>query len=178
MPSAKVKIGKHTSYRDNVISYSEQEDEVIIGNFTSIAKGAKIIPSGEHRYDWVSTSSLRIKFKIDGAWKDGHPWGKGKVIIGNDVWIGEGAIILSGVEIGDGAVIGAGTVVTKNVDPYAIVVGNPAKAIKYRFNNDIISQLLIIKWWNWNDNKIKRNIKYLTDKPNMDIFNTWLNETE
>jgi virginiamycin A acetyltransferase len=82
---------------------------------------------------------------------------KGDVIIGNNVWIGDSAIILSGVCIGDGSVIGAGAVVTKNVDPFAIVGGSPAKKKRMRFKENIIRQLLDIAWWNWTEDKIKKN---------------------
>ena len=85
------------------------------------------------------------------------------VIIGNHVWIGQGAMIMKGVTIGDGAIIGAHAVVTKNVDPYSIVVGNPAKTIKYRFSEDIINALIKIKWWEWGKQKIKDNINDFRD---------------
>lgn len=82
---------------------------------------------------------------------------KGQIIIGNDVWIGNNVILLSGIKIGNGAVIGAGTIVSKDVPPYAIVVGNPMKVIKYRFNEEQISSLQEIKWWNWDYKKIEEN---------------------
>ncbi|WP_308462078.1 CatB-related O-acetyltransferase [Mesorhizobium sp. INR15] len=80
---------------------------------------------------------------------------KGPIRIGNDVWIGRRAIILSGVTIGDGAVIGAGAVVSKDVPPYAVVVGNPAALVRYRFNSGQIASLLEIRWWDWEDDLIK-----------------------
>ncbi|HEC87733.1 MAG TPA: CatB-related O-acetyltransferase [Thermoplasmata archaeon] len=87
---------------------------------------------------------------------------KGPIIVGNDVWIGTRAIILSGVKIGDGAIVGAGAVVTKDVQPYEIVAGVPAKHIKWRFPEHIRKQLLEIKWWDWDDEKIKKNKKFFT----------------
>lgn len=84
---------------------------------------------------------------------------KGNIIIGNDVWIGYEAVILAGVTIGDGAIIGTRAVVTKDVPPYTIVGGVPAKPIKKRFSEEIISKLLDIQWWNWSDEKIAKNIK-------------------
>lgn len=86
-----------------------------------------------------------------------------KIVIGNDVWIATNAVILPGVTIGDGAVIGAGAIVTKDIPPYAVAVGVPARVIKYRFSQDIIKGLLKIKWWNWSDGEIKDNIQYFYD---------------
>ena len=93
---------------------------------------------------------------------------KNSVQVGNDVWIAAGAIITRGVKIGDGAVIGANAVVTKDVPPYAIVGGVPAKVIKYRFPSDVIHRLLEIKWWDWSDEKIKTNFHLLADQPTLD----------
>ena len=93
---------------------------------------------------------------------------KGDVVIGNDVWICANAIILSGVTIGDGAVIANGAIVTRDVEPYSVVAGNPAKHIKYRFNPDIIAELLQIKWWNWPENLLREQVHLLL---NSDIKN-------
>jgi acetyltransferase-like isoleucine patch superfamily enzyme len=93
----------------------------------------------------------------------------GDVKIGNDVWIGTEAMILSGVTIGDGAVIGARAVVSKSIPPYTVAVGNSAIVVKERFNNDCVKKLLKIQWWNWDDDKIKRNIKLLLNS-NIDAF--------
>jgi serine acetyltransferase len=99
-------------------------------------------------------------------WEDaknitGHPKTKGDVLIGNDVWIATESIIMSGVNIGDGAVIGARAVVTKNVPPYTIVAGNPAVVVKQRFDDNTINQLLEIKWWNWDESRIKKALPLL-----------------
>ncbi len=103
----------------------------------------------------------------------GHGWekdcdltklpNKGDTIIGNDVWFGYGSTIMPAVKIGDGAIIGSKAVVTKAVPPYAIVAGNPAKIIKSRFTDEIIEELLKIKWWDWSKEKISRNIKAIVD---------------
>lgn len=123
-----------------------------IGKFCSIADGVVIYAGGEHNYNWVSSYNFSAKFKCKSCTNT-----KGKVIIGNDVWIADGVLILSGVTIGDGAVLAARSVVTKDVKPYEIIGGNPAKHIKYRFNQDQIEELLKIKWWNWDIDKIKSN---------------------
>jgi len=90
----------------------------------------------------------------------GNPKTKGNIRIGNDVWIATEAIVMSGVTIGDGAVIGARTVITKDVPPYSIVVGNPGSVVKKRFDDSTIQKLLDIEWWNWNDSKLKRLFHY------------------
>ena len=111
---------------------------------------------GNHRTDFVSTFPFghmsRDTFtKHHGI---GHPSTKGELLIGNDVWIGDGATILSGVTIGDGACIGTKSVITKDVPPYTIAAGNPAKHIKKRFSDDIITKLLEVKWWELDDHII------------------------
>lgn len=132
-----------------------------MGAFCSIATGVKIFLGGEHRTDWVTT------FPFPDLWKDvaghikGHPKTRGDVIVGNDVWIGTEAVVMSGVRIGNGAVIGARSVVTKDVPPYAIVAGNPAREVRMRFDNKTIARLEAIAWWNWDDKKIKRNLPLL-----------------
>jgi acetyltransferase-like isoleucine patch superfamily enzyme len=99
--------------------------DVSIGKYCSLSTGITIV-GGEHNSNWVSTFPLRDRFRLPGRKRDGHPKTKGPVIIGNDVWIGMGALILSGVTIGDGAIVAAQSVVTKDVPPYAIVAGNPS----------------------------------------------------
>jgi acetyltransferase-like isoleucine patch superfamily enzyme len=131
--------------------------KVSIGKFCSISSGINIV-GGEHNMRWVSTFPLRERFQLPGRGKDGHPKTKGPIIIGNDVWIGMGATILSGVTVGDGAVIAAHSVVTKDVPPYAIVAGNPAQVLKYRFDQETIQALLRIQWWNWDITKIVENV--------------------
>lgn len=117
-----------------------------IGKYCSISSDVTIFLNSDHRLDWVSTYPFSILSEKNKA-HTGHPTGKGDVIIGNDVWIGFGATILSGVKVGDGAVIGARAVVTKDVEPYTIVAGNPAKAIRRRFAPEVIDKLLEIRWW-------------------------------
>ncbi|MFH0727570.1 MAG: CatB-related O-acetyltransferase [Pseudomonadota bacterium] len=126
-----------------------------IGAFCSIATGVKIFLGGEHRVDWVTTYPFSRLWK-SGEGISGHPRTKGDVVIGNDVWIGTEAMIMSGVTIGDGAVVAARSMVTRDIEPYAIYAGNPARLIKKRFDEETIWSLLEIAWWNFPDEEIER----------------------
>ena len=144
----RILVGDHTyGINDKTVLLFKKNDRVVIGKFCSIAVGVKIIASGEHNYKAVSSFPFYAHYLKKNIEKDTYT--KGEVNIGNDVWVGANAVILSGVKVGDGAVIAAGSVVTKNIPPYAIVAGVPAKVIKFRFNQDIVDQLLKIQWWNW-----------------------------
>jgi acetyltransferase-like isoleucine patch superfamily enzyme len=150
---AKFAIGDWT-YGKPIIYDWGKETKLTIGKFCSLADGVKILLGGEHRMDWVSTYPFVLLF--EGAREArGHPSTKGDIVIGNDVWIGSHAIILSGVTIGDGAVIGAGSVVCKDVAPYSIVAGNPARQIRSRFDEVTNQSLLKMAWWNWPIAKIE-----------------------
>lgn len=135
-----------------------------IGSFCSIAEGVGIGGS-QHPLDWVSTSP--VFYKVSGG--TGKHFGSfdapvvKNTIIGNDVWIGSKAIIMQGVTIGDGAVIGACAVVTKDVPPYAIVGGVPAKIIRYRFDDKIVVDLLETQWWNLKDEELKKYSRYMNN---------------
>jgi len=144
-----------------------------IGSFCSFGIGSKIHTGGEHPKNWIST----YKFPNEKCWKDNFAWDKhiptkGDVVIGNDVWVGMEALILSGVTIGDGAIIGARAVVAKDVPPYAIVVGNPAQIIRYRFDEKIIAKLLELKWWDWTDEKIQANMQQICSVANEGVLNS------
>lgn len=147
------------SYISGPRSYVE---EAKIGKFCSIARQVVIGVSG-HNYEWVTTSPI-ITSKEFGFVKNdrGEPQ-KMMPIIGNDVWVGMNAIIMRGVKIGDGAVIAAGSIVTSNVEPYSIVAGIPSKHIRFRFTEAQIEKLLEIKWWDWDESKIKENSNLFYD---------------
>ena len=138
--------------------YTDSGSKFSIGSFCSIARNVNIFLGGNHRTDWVTTYPFgHINRHIFNNFNgEGHPSTKGNIIIGNDVYIGQNATIMSGVTIGDGAVIANNSHVVKNVEPYSIVGGNPAKLIKYRFTTEQISKLLEIKWWDWDDEKINK----------------------
>lgn len=134
-----------------------------VGKFCSISDNLTIFLGGNHRVDWISTYPFPAKLHNfpEAQGIQGCVATKGNVIIGNDVWIGSHVTILSGVTIGDGAVIGAYSVVAKNVPPYAIAVGNPARIVRYRFDEKTITQLLKLEWWNWPIEKIRKNVQLL-----------------
>lgn len=168
-------VGDFTMYNDfvndptlfeknNVLyHYPINQDKLVIGKFCSIACGAKFLfNSANHTLSSLSTYPFPLFFEewnlekkaVTQAWDN-----KGDIIVGNDVWIGYEAVILAGVHIGDGAVIGTRAVVTKDVPPYTIVGGVPAKPIKKRFPEKTISMLLDMQWWNWSNDKIAHSIK-------------------
>ena len=169
-----IMVGDFTMYNDfvhdprqfeknNVLyHYPINHDKLVIGKFCSIACGAKFLfTSANHTQMSLSTYPFPIFFEewgldvqnITSAWDN-----KGDIIIGNDVWIGYEAVILSGVTIGDGAIIGARAVVTKDVPPYTIAGGVPAKRIRKRFPDEVISTLLALKWWDWPEEKIAMHL--------------------
>jgi virginiamycin A acetyltransferase len=170
-----IQIGDYTMYNDfvhdprqfeknNVLyHYPINGDTLRIGKFCSIACGAKFLfASANHTQTSVSTYPFPIFFEewdldigdVTSAWDH-----KGDIIIGNDVWIGYEAVVMAGVTIGDGAIIGARAVVTKDVPPYTIVGGVPARKIRRRFSDNVIARLLELKWWDWPAEQIQRNIK-------------------
>ncbi|MFQ8706698.1 MAG: CatB-related O-acetyltransferase [Thomasclavelia sp.] len=167
-------VGDYTMYNDfindpvlfeknNVLyHYPINNDHLIIGRFCSIACGVKFLfNSANHTLNSLSTYPFPLFFEewdldvsnVASSWDN-----KGDIVIGNDVWIGYEAIIFAGVTIGDGAIIGSRAVVTKDVPPYGIVGGVPAKLIRKRFSEEIISTLLEIRWWNWSRERIIKNI--------------------
>ena len=161
-----VTVGKHSYGYPNVYAWDDKT-RLTIGKFCSIAEGVTFLLGGEHRMDWITTYpfSAMGNVWVGAELIPGHPATKGDIVIGNDVWIGHGALILSGVRIGDGAVIGAGAVVNKNVEDYAIVAGNPAKFIRYRFDEGSREELKKLSWWDWPDEKISKNLQGLMSAP-------------
>lgn len=172
-----IQVGAYTTYddfvndprdfqRNNVLYHYPEcnRDKLVIGKFCSIACGAKFIfNAANHALGSLSTYPFPIFFEewdlpagtasIARAWDN-----RGGITVGNDVWIGYEAVILSGVVIGDGAIIGARALVTKDVPPYTIVGGVPAKPIRRRFDDGTVERLLAIRWWDWPEEKIKENL--------------------
>lgn len=171
-------VGDYTYYDDalaptefeknNVLfNYPEFGDKLIIGKFCSIASGTKfIMGSANHRLGSVTTYPFNV---FGGSWQENTPDHmsqlpfKGDIVIGNDVWVGRESIIMPGVKIGDGAIIAAYSVVTKDVEPYSVVGGNPARFIKKRFNDELIELLLEFKWWDLSPEKLVAVLPLLCD---------------
>lgn len=170
-----IQVGDYTMYNDfvndptgfeknNVLyHYPINHDRLIIGRFCSIGCGAKFLfNSANHTVSSLSTYPFPLFFEewelekknVTNSWDN-----KGDIIIGNDVWIGYEAVIMAGVTIGDGAIIGACAVVTKDVSPYTIVGGIPAKSIRKRYSEETIDLLTELKWWDWPEERIAKNIK-------------------
>ena len=140
-------------------------DQLIIGKFCMIASDVKFIMNGaNHLSNAISTYPFAV---FGNGWENAmegkaYP-NKGNIEIGNDVWIGYNATIMAGVKIGDGAIIATNSTVVSDVEPYSIVGGNPAKEIKKRFSPEIVERLLKLQWWNWDIEKITKNVQNLTD---------------
>jgi acetyltransferase-like isoleucine patch superfamily enzyme len=147
----KLEVGKNTFYNSK-INFAGTGN-VRIGNYCAIGPNLTII-SSNHNYNFPA---MQIKMYKNFFNEAPENLIKSPICIGNDVWIGNDVIILSGVNVGDGACVGAGSVVTKDIPPYAIAVGVPARTVKYRFSEEVIEYLLKIRWWHWDDDKIKRN---------------------
>ena len=162
-------MGRHTYGKPRVRWYHGDNGCVRIGSFCSLADDIVIIIGGNHLIDWPSTYPFRIRLNLPEAYTDAYPGTRGDIEIGNDVWIGRGARILSGVRVGHGAVIGAYAVLSKDVRPYAIVVGNPAQEVRTRFTDEQIDAMLTIAWWDWPEEKIVENVQYL-NQPDINEF--------
>lgn len=177
-----IQIGDYTYYDDAVdptgfeknnvlFNYPEFGDRLIIGKFCSIASGTKfILGPANHRISSITTYPFNV---FGGLWREKTPDHlsqlpfKGDIIIGNDVWFGRECVIMPGVKIGDGSIIAAYSVVTKDVEPYSVVGGNPARFIKKRFNDDLIELLLCLKWWDFAPNDLAAFLPLLCD-PDLD----------
>lgn len=171
--SPQIIVGDYTYYDDPEDIYNFEKnvlylfefmgDKLIIGKFCQIATGVRFIMNGSnHAMDGVST----YPFKVFGdAWSDAsmNVVSKGDTVIENDVWIGNSATIMQGVTIGDGAIIGTNSLVSKDVEPYTIVGGNPARVIRKRFDDETIDFLTNLRWWDWDVTMITRHLKAITD---------------
>ena len=154
-------IGKRSYIAEAQIESTGIDAHILIGNYCSIGHDVHFHINTQHDYQMVSTfpwnNPYNKVFDYQGKNKT-----KNQILIGHDVWIGRGAVLQGGIKIGNGAVIASNAVVTKDVEPYAIVGGNPARLIKYRFSSTIIERLNQIKWWYWQDEKILKEKDKIT----------------
>ena len=156
-------------YLDEADDHRNEIDNLMIGKFCSIASGVKFMMGGTqgHTYEWIASYPLDFLEEDFDGYNKIPPKAqklKGDTVIGNDVWIGAEAMVMPGLKIADGAVIGARSLVTKDIGPYEIWGGNPAKLIKKRFSDEEIEKLLKIKWWDWSIEKIKANLHFIRSK--------------
>ena len=169
---SKYDIGDYTYSKVGPTIFSwNDETKLKIGKFCSLGEEVVFILGGEHRADWITTYPFNALFS-EGAHITGHPSSKGDIVVGNDVWIGYQSCILSGVTIGNGAIIGARSIVTKDVPPYAIVAGNPAKFVRYRFPQETIDKLENLAWWDWDISVIKGAIPLLLSDKTDEFFSS------
>ncbi|CUX64211.1 MULTISPECIES: type B chloramphenicol O-acetyltransferase [Agrobacterium] len=158
----------------------EGADRLVIGSFCSIGSGAAFIMAGNqgHRNEWISTFPFFFMPEVpefENAANGYLP--AGDTVIGNDVWIGSEAIIMPGITVGDGAVIGTRALVTKDVEPYAIVGGNPAKTIRKRFDDDSIALLLEMTWWDWPAERLKAAMPLMTSGNVAELYRFWRSDS-
>ncbi len=173
---AKYQVGRFTYASERPLVWSFPICGTLkIGSFCSISSGVNILLGGEHTSDWITTYPFCELFP---EYDRPRNVTKGDVNIGNDVWIGMNVLILSGVTIGDGAIVGAGAVVTKDVEPYSVVAGIPAREIKKRYDPQTIENLLKLKWWNWSIKKIKENMDLLLSDRIEEFISKNLEKTE
>lgn len=141
-------------------SFGAEGETVTIGNFCSFAEETAVLVGADHRHDWVTTYPFSV-FRSEATHIQGHPAPSRGVTIGSDVWMGFRSMVLDGVTVGDGAVIAAGAVVTRDVRPFAIVAGCPAREVARRFADESVERLLDIEWWNWSDDRINQSLELL-----------------
>jgi hypothetical protein len=152
-----VTVGKGTYGFLNVYSWGSEGEKLCIGDYTSIADGVRFLLGGNHEYKYLSTYPYKVKVLNEPR----EATTKGSIVIEDDVWIGMDSMILSGVTIGKGAIVAAGSTVTRDVEPYSIVGGNPAKHIKYRFSSQIREKLLKFNFEELDNEMINKNIDLL-----------------
>jgi acetyltransferase-like isoleucine patch superfamily enzyme len=170
--SGKVVWGEGSAGVPRIKDYMLDPSRLIVGNYSSIAEGSVFMLGGYHGIDRVTTYPHRIMMGLPGAGEDGIPEVRGDTRIGSDVWIGTEAVIMSGVTIGDGAVVATGAVVMRDVEPFAIVAGNPARPVKYRFDEAQREALLRIRWWDWPRERVIAAVPLLAER-DIDAFIAW-----
>ncbi|KRF20956.1 hypothetical protein ASG90_00615 [Nocardioides sp. Soil797] len=163
--AGRVTVGDHTYGGPPMIkTFTHDNTKLEIGKYSSISGDALVLLGGKHATDALTTYPHRILWRMEGAGEDGFPMHSEDSFIGSDVWLCDNVIVLTGIRIGHGAIIGAGAVVTKDVPDYAIVGGNPAKIISYRFPEEQRKALLDIAWWDWPDEDVRDAVPLIAGK--------------
>lgn len=156
------------SYGMPIVHDWQEGTKLSIGAYTSIADDVHIFLGGQHRTDWVSSYPFPA-FLEAAAHISSFGGSRGDVRIGSDVWLASGCTVLSGVTVGDGAVVAARAVVSRNVEPYSVVVGNPARHVRFRFEKDVREALLECAWWNWPESEVQHVVNLLCSE-DIEVF--------
>lgn len=167
MKSGQLVMGRHSIGEPQIFTFPHDNTRLIVGNYSSM--GGIFLLGGQHGVRAVTTYIHRTYLGMEGAGGLDFPESKGDLIVGADCWVGFGAWVMSGLTLGHGSVVGAGAVVTKDVPPYAIVGGSPAKIIGWRNTEEQREALLEIKWWDWPDEEVREAVPYL-ESEDIDAF--------
>jgi acetyltransferase-like isoleucine patch superfamily enzyme len=159
LPDRLADVARPSWARSRVISYSPHDPRVTVGRYCSLNDMSYVVTGGDHHHEHVSTCLFHFTM---GAGPEVYSGDRGPIRIGNDVWTGFGSVIMSGVTVGDGAVVGAGAVVTRDIEPYAVVGGVPARLIRYRFDEGTRHALLRIRWWDWPESRVADHVEQLS----------------
>lgn len=167
-----IEVGNMSYGPLEVYDWNSEGEGLKIGSYVSIANDVKFILGGNHKYDVFSTFPFKVKLGKQNI----EAYTNGKIIVEDDVWIGMNALILSGVKLGKGSIVAAGSVVVNDIPPYAIVGGNPAKIIKYRFKTEIINELVKLDYSKLDIEKVKKNINLLYKKLDENLLHELINK--
>jgi acetyltransferase-like isoleucine patch superfamily enzyme len=170
--AGRLTIGRGTYGAPELLTFAGDQTRVDIGSFCSIGPRVTFVLGGNHPLDRVTTFPIRERFGLPTA-DDGFPYSRGDISVADGVWIGFGVTILSGVQIGHGAVLAAGALVTRDVPPFAVVGGTPARVLSYRCSESVREGIVRSRWWEWPDDEIRRRVDELNDWPASAATDRW-----
>lgn len=161
--AGRITLGVGSYGSPQVVTFEgDSRTKLHIGRYCSIASTSTFLLGGGHPMDRATMYPFRLRWQLEGAGHDGYPSSKGDIVVDDGAWIGHGALILSGVRIGRGAVVAAAAVVTKDVAPYSIVAGNPARLVRFRFGESSIAKIDALEWWTWSKPEILARLDEIT----------------